>query len=172
MTSLNDSAKEILIQLSEVIRQFSESDFTKRTNALNNASVGQHVRHIIEFFTCLQAGYVNNRVNYDLRAHDQSIESDPILSLKLIRDILKFIESSPEDKPIQLETAYHEQENHWITVSTTFKRELAYVIDHAIHHMAMIRMGISSVASEVNLDECFGVAYSTRRHQLVSAEES
>jgi len=171
MASLNDSAKEILIQLSDLIRQLDEPVFTKKSVALNNASVGQHVRHVIEFFTCLQAGYLNNRVNYDLRAHDRSIESDARLSLKVIQDILIFIQSNPSDKSLQLETAYHEQENHWISVSTSFERELAYTIDHAIHHMAMIRMGISSVAPEVKLDEYFGVAYSTRRHQLISADE-
>ncbi|MBK7681685.1 MAG: hypothetical protein IPJ26_04015 [Bacteroidetes bacterium] len=51
------------------------------------------------------------------------------------------------------------------TVNSTYKRELAYNIEHAIHHMAIIKIAIENAYSDIVLDKAFGVAPSTIRFQ-------
>lgn len=165
MIQLKDSAEDILSQLEDLVSQFDNRQFTACSPAMNGASVGQHVRHVIEFFTSLEQGYRSGIVNYDHRAHDSLIESDPSVACAVLQKIGLFLSENPQDRILTLQTAYHEQEGEWTPVSTTFHRELAYTIDHAIHHMAMIKAGIADVASQVRLTENFGVAYSTRRHR-------
>ncbi|MFZ9503443.1 MAG: hypothetical protein ACO263_02630 [Cyclobacteriaceae bacterium] len=165
MVQLKDSVEGILSQLEDLVIQFDDRQFKACSPAMNGASVGQHVRHVIEFFTSLEKGYRCGTVNYDQRAHDSLIESDPTVACAELQKIRRFFYENPQDRLLTLQTAYHEQESEWIPVSTTFHRELAYTIDHAIHHMAMIKAGIADVASQVLLTENFGVAYSTRRHR-------
>jgi hypothetical protein len=50
-------------------------------------------------------------------------------------------------------------------VPTNFLRELVYNIEHAVHHMALIRIGVREVAPHITLPPDFGVAASTIRHQ-------
>ena len=165
MVQLRDSADIILHQMETLVKQFDEQSFITCSPAMNGASVGQHVRHVIEFFTSLEKGYRCGTVNYDLRAHDHQIESDPTLALEVLSSIRLFLAENPQDCSLILQTAYYEQSDQWLPVSTSFKRELAYTIDHAIHHMAMIKAGLKAVAPQVQPVENFGVAYSTLRHR-------
>lgn len=164
MIQLSYSATQILNQLEQLVLQLEPAQFTHSAEVLNGASTGQHVRHIIEFFTCLLQGSKSGKVNYDLRAHDKLIETDPDLAISHIRMLQNFMSEVPPAGKLILETAYHHQDNVWLPVETTFDRELAYCIDHAIHHMAMIKMGLPSVAPEVVTDPGFGTAFSTQRH--------
>jgi len=49
-------------------------------------------------------------------------------------------------------------------IKTNALRELAYNIEHAIHHMAIIKIGINEVSPYILLPSAFGVASSTIRH--------
>ena len=171
MIQLSFSAQQILRQLEDQVLKLRPEQFRAKSEIMSGASVGQHVRHIIEFFTCLLQGYKSGNVNYDLRAHDTLIENDIELAIAQIRMLQDFLNTAPLSKNLILETAYHHQDNTWLPVETTFDRELAYCIDHAIHHMAMIKMGLKSVAPDVVPEPGFGVAFSTLRHKKQSVTE-
>ena len=68
-------------------------------------------------------------------------------------------------QPITLELSYSHTSNDPIRVASNFERELVYNIEHAIHHMALIKIGIKEVAPQLQLPEGFGVANSTIRHK-------
>lgn len=50
MKSIQYTAYDILVQLSDAIACLSEEVYSKPSKILTNASIGQHTRHIIEFF--------------------------------------------------------------------------------------------------------------------------
>jgi len=50
-------------------------------------------------------------------------------------------------------------------MNSSYFRELQYNIEHAIHHMAIIKIAIGACFTEVELPANFGVAYSTVRYQ-------
>jgi hypothetical protein len=47
---------------------------------------------------------------------------------------------------------------------TNYYREMAYNLEHTIHHMALIRTGINDV-SRISVPENFGVAISTMKYR-------
>jgi len=49
-------------------------------------------------------------------------------------------------------------------VKSNLMRELAYNLEHAIHHMALIRIVLNQQFPDVKVDANFGVAYSTIRY--------
>ena len=51
---LSDACKTILDQLSDVLKQLNESDFARSSSVLSNATIGEHTRHTLEFFLCLE----------------------------------------------------------------------------------------------------------------------
>lgn len=170
---LAKACQGILRQLSDVMLQLKDSDYTKSSAALSGSTIGQHMRHTLEFFICLEQGVEKGIVNYDKRAHDKLIESDKYIALNTLQRITDFIGSQSADQSLQLEVGYEPHSEECVTVQTNYYRELTYNIEHAVHHMAIMKIGIREVAPYITLASDFGVAVSTIRHQstpLVSAK--
>jgi hypothetical protein len=69
------------------------------------------------------------------------------------------------ERNLKLEVNYNIEQDETEVLETTAKRELVYNIEHAVHHMALMKIGIKEVASYVDLKKGFGVAASTIRYQ-------
>ena len=131
---LSTACSEILNQLAELVSHLKDNDFSKPSKTLSNSTIGQHLRHTLEFFVCLEQGFAKGIVNYDKRSHDKLIESDRFLALNSIEKIQAFIGSQKEDQPLQLEVGYNSDNEEMIIIETNFFRELTYNIEHAVHH--------------------------------------
>ena len=75
------SAQELLDQLAVILDQIKDDDFAKPIETLSGSSIGQHIRHTIEFFLCLMDGANKGELNYDNRKHDKFIEEDRKLAM-------------------------------------------------------------------------------------------
>jgi len=162
---LHNSAKELLDQLDDIIVQCRANDFSKPLRELSNATFGQHVRHTLEFFICLLDAGNEKIINYDSRKHDTEMETDKKLARSVIGSIRDFLEKNRGDFAIVFEANYTEDEGMNQTMKSSFFRELAYNIEHAIHHMALIKVAVSQTLSYIELPENFGVASSTIRYR-------
>jgi hypothetical protein len=167
--NLDKACCNILKQLTDLTHQISEKDFTKPVQSLGNSTIGQHLRHTLEFFICLEQGFEQGTINYDKRAHDKLIESDKFLALSTLNKITEFVLSPPSNKTLKLEAAYDLNKEEFITIETNFLRELVYNIEHAVHHMAIIKIGVREVAPQIVLPHDFGIAASTIRYQEAAA---
>ena len=159
------ASTNILRQLSDIIEQLDEGDFVAPSPSLGTATIGQHVRHTLEFFLCLERGYGEGIVNYDRRAHDKMIESDKFVALNTINRIHDFVDRHREDQPLKLQVGYRPDSEEYMTLDTNYFRELSYNIEHAVHHMAIIKIGLREVAPYVQFPADFGIAVSTVRYQ-------
>lgn len=155
----------VLQQLKDVTQQLTEHQFTQPLNSLGKASLGQHLRHTLEFFQCLQAGSENGWVNYDNRQHNKELENNKALAIMLMDELQFHISQQNNNSSIRLEVSYGLQEVESEVVQTNYARELVYNIEHAIHHMAIFKIGLREVAPEIILPADFGVASSTLRYQ-------
>lgn len=170
--TLSETATSILGQLSDLVHQMHEEDFSKSCETLSGSTIGQHVRHTLEFFLCLEKGYGDGVVNYDNRAHDGLIERDKNLALATIRQVTAFISILDHHRSLTLEVAYHRWQEPGVRIETNAHRELVYNIEHAVHHMAIMRIGIREIAPYVCLSPDFGIAASTVKHRTTDVEAS
>lgn len=149
-------------QLAETIRGLGHESYRMSCSTLGGSSVGQHVRHIVEMFQCLMAGYETGTVDYEARPRDASIETDPDLALSLLEGIAAAVERP--DRELVLEGVYSEQGSETLRFDTNYRREVVYNLEHTIHHMALIRVGLREI-SDMDLPEGFGVASATVKHR-------
>ncbi|MGZ8540845.1 MAG: hypothetical protein ACXWV6_09390, partial [Chitinophagaceae bacterium] len=98
-------------------------------------------------------------VNYEKRKRDYKIETDKDFAIQLLREIYHRLDR-PNISLVMEAEDYLKTTATVLTISTNYYREIAYNLEHTIHHMALIRVGIYEVSSLVLPDE-FGVAYST-----------
>ncbi|MGB8191607.1 MAG: DinB family protein [Chitinophagaceae bacterium] len=164
---LQQAVNNVFVQLSATLDQLSQEQYVQPSRTLFNATIGQHVRHIIELFQCLENGYDEGLVNYEQRQRDIRIETDKQFASGLLTEVRQGLDR--ENKDLQLEACYDEHEASPITIATNFYREVAYNLEHTIHHMALIRVGITEV-SDIELPEEFGVASSTIKYRQQCAQ--
>jgi hypothetical protein len=155
------TVRETATTLSNVLDQLSDLQYTSPCATLSGSSISQHVRHVIEFFQCLLSGYETGEINYDKRRRDHLIEAEKEFAKQCLATINDNIYQI--DKPMVLHASLGNEATSWI-IPTTYYREIAYNIEHAIHHMAIIRIGITEI-SKIILPHEFGVASSTLKYQ-------
>lgn len=160
-------SQHILVQLKDVLLRFSNVEYTRELQIFSGASIGQHARHILEFYVCLISSQDSDSINYDLRERDQRIESNVDFCINKISETIEALSHLSTDKNICLKGV---QGGENITVNTTFKRELLYAIEHTVHHMAIIKMGILLNFPSVSIPENFGVAESTIQYKNSCAQ--
>ena len=139
----------------------TDEQYTKPCTQLNGSSIGAHTRHIIELFKCLINGYDTGFVNYDDRKRNILIQTDKKIAINLLTDIADTIYCKNKEMVLQL--SIMESDCKFYIVNTNFYREFIYNLEHTIHHMAFIRIGIFEVGSIV-LPQDFGVAPSTIKY--------
>jgi hypothetical protein len=164
---LQQAVNNVFVQLAETLKLLSQQEYAQPCSTLFNNTIGQHVRHIIELFQCLENGYEVGVVNYEKRKRDRQIETDKDFASVLLKDVYAGLEKT--DKNLTLEAIYDDHSSEPIRISTNFYREIAYNLEHTIHHMALIRVGINEV-SAIRLPEDFGVATSTVKHRRQCAQ--
>ncbi len=155
---LKHPIQNVFVQLSESLNQLSNDEYAQQSTILFSATIGQHVRHIIELFLCLEKGYEEGVVNYEKRKRDYRIETDREFASSLLKEIYRRL--NRPNKDIILEAEDYGDTAEIVSIPSNYYREIAYNLEHTIHHMALIRVGINEVSSVVLPDE-FGVAYST-----------
>jgi hypothetical protein len=164
---LKNPIQNVFVQLTESLHQLTAIEYTQPSKILFNASIGQHVRHVVELFLCLETGYTTGVVNYEKRKRDYKIESDKDFAIQLIKDIYHRLERPNID--LVMEAEDYEDVSGVVAIPSNYYREIAYNLEHTIHHMALIRVGINEVSSLVLPDE-FGVAYSTIKFRKECAQ--
>ena len=164
---LQKAIGNVFVQLNESIQKLSDEQYRQPIETLFNASIGQHVRHVIELFTCLDQGYEKGMVNYEKRKRDYRIETERDTALELLHSIYRGL--TKPDKDMMLQVSYDEDSDESVTIRTNYYRELAYNLEHTVHHMALIRVGINEV-SLIELPDGYGVASSTIKYRKVCAQ--
>ncbi len=162
---LKATGKSILKQIIDLADQLSDDEYGAELELLNGNSIGKHVRHIVEFFEILISGAEKGIINYDNRNHEPVYETDTIKTLAKLEDLSERLENITNGKEVFLEVSYTDMDSDAVSIKSSVERELAYNIEHAIHHMAIIKIAIQTVFPKVKLAENFGVAYSTVRYQ-------
>ena len=161
--NLQNAAQQVLDQLLMVVDQIKPEDYILHSTSLN-ASISQHVRHILEFYICVFEGLETGIINYDNRKRDTRIENDRQFTMHLIHQLKEKADSIMDDRDLVLQVKYGDASDSNIELKTNFYRELTYNIEHTIHHLAIIKRSIIEQASYIVLPEHFGIASSTVRY--------
>ncbi|MDA9588614.1 DinB family protein [Flavobacteriaceae bacterium] len=157
----------VLSDLKNLMRQMNTSELTNKNKVLSKASIGEHFRHIIEFYQCCISQKESGFVNYDLRKRNKNLEENPNFGIQTIETILNYLSTLhlKDDTPLLLGSGEESQLPSSDTIQSSFFRELAYCLDHCIHHQSLIKIGLMEQGLDHLIDDNFGVAFSTQKHR-------
>ena len=164
---LQQAIQSVFVQISESLEQLTCEQYCQPSKILFGATIGQHVRHIIELFICLDNGYNSGVVNYEKRKRDLTIETDKNFAASLLKSVYLTLDKTNKD--LLLEATFDEHSDEYVAIETNYFREIAYNLEHTVHHMALIRVGITEV-SNIEVPNSFGVAASTIKYRQSCAQ--
>lgn len=160
---MNQYCKENLNEILQVVRNLSPEEFSHPSELLSGSSLGQHIRHILELYTALIDSPTPGIVNYDKRQRNAELERNPILAAEIIEDLIGKLTMTTLDRPMILQGDFGQADGESIDIKTSLFRELAYNLEHSIHHQALIKIGLVELGLKALIDENFGVAPATIR---------
>jgi hypothetical protein len=155
---LKQEAIKQLLSVKSILSQIKEDDYTTSLKTLKGASIGKHIRHVVEFYECLLFNNIDNSVNYDLRKRNLLLEENVKYTEDFVTEIIDAIEKINTNSRILLVSKYQDQN---ISMETSFYREITYNIEHTVHHLAIISIAIPIHFEYINLSANFGYADST-----------
>lgn len=154
-----------LMVIRSLVESLSEHHYREPLEILSGASIGGHVRHILEFYICLLRENVNHIVSYDERERNHRIETERSFALAAIDTVIFKLKGIKEDRNLNLQSDFSSDGSDPSLFSTSLFRELGYCLEHSVHHEALIKVGMKTLHTDEVLIENFGVAPSTIRHQ-------
>jgi len=153
-------------QMIDLLRNLDNGTYAKPLPVFNQSSVGQHFRHIIDFYNCLLHGCGCHVVDYCKRERNPLVETDSQTAISVITDINKRVQLIDESILIDVKSDFSpENEEDRVIIQSSMGRELMYAYDHALHHLALIKIGLQVHFPEIKVDENLGVAPSTIKYK-------
>jgi uncharacterized damage-inducible protein DinB len=157
--SLNKYAIVLLNQVVTILNQLNNDQYAMELEILSKGSIGKHVRHILEFYECMLNGIESGKINYDKRQRNISLETDVDFAINCIHTLTDTI-LQLNDTPLILQVEY---DGYMTELTSSVFRELSYNIEHTVHHLAILKIGLRTNLCFVNIDENLGIAYSTQK---------
>ncbi|HXI89139.1 MAG TPA: DinB family protein [Blastocatellia bacterium] len=140
--------------------------YSRSTPRCLQGSIGGHFRHCIDFYNNFLSSVGSGRINYDLRARNELVESDPELAALELQAIIaglrrfSFADGHAE-LLVALEGSTRTHDCPCWTRSS-IARELQSLLSHTVHHYALIAIALRLQGIEPSTE--FGVAPSTLEH--------
>jgi len=148
----------------DLCQSLTPEQYTLKCKMLNGVSIAEHLRHSYEFYHCLLLGLDTMQLNYEDRARDRAIENNLPYAIERMKKLKLQLSSPLKDTVMELKS----KEAQSSLVKTSLERELVYCLDHAIHHQALIKIGLKEQELSHLVSQDFGVAYSTLRYRKQS----
>ena len=158
----------IIDQVNHVLQQLEPDAYKKPLPEYNGSSLGQHFRHILEFFQCLENGAMTGLVDYAGRERNLLYEDNPKLTIEAFNVLVPVLLELPLSKKVLVRAEFGSDERP--DFESSVGRELVFVYDHAIHHLAIIKIGLHCHFPEVNADPDLGVSPSTIKHRKAMSQ--
>ncbi len=141
-------------ELTDLLQQLTDDQYSKPCDELSESSVGEHTRHIIEMLMCLVSSYNTGEVDYDQRERSKILETNTPAAISAIKRLQSDIDLENRDMLLLQRIS-----GTVLPVKTCYYRELLYNLEHCVHHQALIKVGVRNY--NLNFSPSFGVARST-----------
>ena len=151
---MQKSLIDISNSLADVLKLLPDSYYTQPVPILEQQTIGQQCRHIIEHWQILVDNYDIAHINYANRNRDKTIETNKAIAIDSIIELQ--LKSNKKNIPLLI-VSLDETANF----SSSFYRELDNITEHIIHHAAIIKMAILSIDADFKIPTNFGYAPST-----------
>ena len=159
-----------LENIKDLLLKIENQHYVKPIEMLSGATIGQHTRHILEFYLCLFDGLREQKINYENRKRNSELETNLHFASTSIEHILLKLPDLLQDAALICEKNFSSSENTCTAIPSSLYRELTFCLDHSIHHQALIKIGLRELGLKNLVTDQFGVDPATIRYKSKCAQ--
>ncbi|MCO6478080.1 MAG: DinB family protein [Phaeodactylibacter sp.] len=153
-------------QINQLLEHIHPKAYSRPLGVFNASTIGQHFRHIFDFYECLLRGASEGIVDYASRSRNEKMEKDPSYARAAFQQMGQACIGLNEEQPLKVRADFSSlPDDGRPELGSTVGRELMFAYDHAVHHLALIKIGMKEALPEIEIDEQMGVAPSTLKHR-------
>lgn len=161
-----DGTFSMAIQIFGLLNLLDNHHYAAPLDVFNGSSLGKHFRHILDFYKSIIKGNYSGYIDYSDRERSTQVELDTACAKNAFDHILMAIKDLDEQKSISVRADFsHQVKEDRPLVESSIGRELMFAYDHALHHLAMIKIGIRASMPGIQIDEALGVAPATLKYE-------
>jgi uncharacterized damage-inducible protein DinB len=151
-------AEKLLDNIQAYLIKIEVEEYIQPMEKMEGSSIGQHTRHLLEFYECFfSQNKSGNVIDYNNRKIDKSLEENPKKAISFLSKLKKYLDNIHVNNKLKLKVNYYlNNEDNSVTIDTCFERELVFLIDHTIHHLAIIKTGLKLVNPNLEIPKDFG----------------
>ncbi|MDN4164163.1 DinB family protein [Cytophagales bacterium LB-30] len=161
---LKEASVQIVDQLIDLLKKLNDEQYASLLPVLHGNSIGKHMRHVLEFYEALFSSLAVGSINYDKRKRDLLLETSTQEAIQQIEKIKTLLSGLHTDSTLLLRASFLANEEDEVEIVSSVSRELAYNVEHAVHHMAIMQIALNAHLPEIDLPSHFGLAVSTQKH--------
>jgi len=153
----------LLDDLTTVLLQVSRDVYVTKPLPHVSGSIGEHVRHVLDHVAACAAARPHGALTYDTRERGTTVETDPGAALRTILRLKAMLAGMTDEHlaaPVIVASVLSRGDPA-VSARSTLSRELAFVVNHTVHHQALIAMLLAVIGVET--PDAFGLAPSTPR---------
>ena len=153
--------EQLLENLSKRIGTLTIAQYTWQ-HKNSSSSIGKHIRHIIDHYTCFFRTLAESYVDYDNRTRVSVLETSVVAASVLLNEIVHQLSDLRHFTPGQISVYISIDPNERVApVESNLKRELLFLQSHTLHHMAVIQLMLDLLGVQVEPE--FAYAPSTKK---------
>jgi len=157
-------------QVKELLDTIDNETYCQPLKAFSGSSIGQHIRHIIDFYLCLNRGCDCGNIDYDSRQRNPLIEKDTAVAITELEEMSNCIQGLDIYQVVYVNSSFTDDESEENSqIPSSIGRELMYAYDHAIHHLAMVKIGMKQHFPNIKINNNLGIAPSTLKYRKAKA---
>src|SRR5262249_12543507 len=153
---------ELLEQLLTFLAGLTDAQYRHVEARLSTASIGQHVRHVLDHYRLFLAGLPAGLVDYDDRERETPVERERFDALRATQQAIAGLRPLPPDaatRPLRVRQQGSYEPGRFDGCASRADRELLFLQSHTVHHQALI--AVLARAQGLSTPPLFGVAPST-----------
>jgi hypothetical protein len=158
---------DLIRQIKGLLTQIEPTQYRLALPEFNGSTLGQHFRHSLEFFQCLEKSHASGLVDYAARERNLMYEDNPMLTAEAFDVFAALLPVLNMDAPMQVRAEFGSDDRP--EYPSTLGRELLFAYDHAIHHLAIIKIGLHCHFPDIQIDSDLGVSPSTIKARKIKA---
>ena len=151
----------------KLLKSISDEQYSNKSAPPYFSSIGSHMRHILDVFSCIFNGLETKQVDFSARERNVLVEQTTEAGIRYFHQVITKLHEISHDDFNMMISVTDDLGTGKVTANYTLGSALIQAHSHAIHHFATIGFIINRLGVELP-DKDFGYNPTTPKKELVN----
>ena len=133
----------------KLLESISDEEYSDCSIPPYFSSIGNNMRHVLDFFTCIFNGLENNHIDFSVRNRNELIQEKTVFGINYFNETIEKLKSIDTSTLEDIVKVTDDLGKGKVTVTYTVESALVQAHSHAIHHYAIVGFIVNQLGLEL-----------------------